>query len=72
LEAGLRQSPAQRKTKPEPVDQEYIGQAVEQTAYRKRLRRQAVLVYFQHRLFTDDEATSTTCASEHSALAQLF
>lgn len=56
VEAGLRQSPALRKSAPEPVDPEFIGVAVEQHNYRKRLRRKAVHEYYKFRVFTDNEA----------------
>ena len=39
LEAGLRQHPKRRATRPEPVDEAFIGAAVEKTKHRVQQRR---------------------------------
>ena len=56
LEAGLRQHPKRRATRPEPVDEAFIGSAVEKTKHRVQQRRKAVLRYYRFRHFTYDKA----------------
>ena len=53
LAAGLAQAPRRRRSQPAPVDQEYIGVAVEATQYRKSLRRKELLKYYKFRHFTE-------------------
>jgi hypothetical protein len=53
LAAGLQQPPTRRRSKPTPVDQEYIGVAVEATQYRRSLRRKEAMRYYKFRRFTE-------------------
>jgi len=64
LAAGLAQAPRRRRSQIAPVDQEYIGVAVEATQYRKALRRKEALRYFKFRHFTEHK----DCRKQRKAL----
>jgi len=53
LQAAMRQAPQKRKSKVSPVDEEFIGVQVEQTQYRRALRRKQINLYIRCRHFTD-------------------
>ena len=63
LEAGLRQHPKRRATRPEPVDEAFVGAAVERTRHRVQQRRKAVLRYYRFRHFTEHEARPARVAA---------